>query len=581
MRSVLHRRHRSRRLFTAGVAAALAVTLLQVTTPAAAAGALISQGKPVTASSTESAAAFPASAVADGNAGTRWSSQFSDPQWIQVDLGATYNVDEVRLNWEAAYARGFSVQISANASSWTTAYTTAAGTGGNQVLSVTGTGRYVRLNLTARATQYGYSLWEFQVFGTTPGGGDPDPDPGAAGLLSYNKSATASTFQDDGACSGCTPARVTDFDPATRWATSATNGWVDPGWITIDLGATATINKVVLQWDPAFATAYQIQVSANNSTWQTIYQTTQGRGFKETLTVSGTGRYVRMYGTARSNGYGYSLWEFQVYGTGGSPVSPPALPTPNFTRLAWSDEFNGANGSTPDPAKWAPEVGPGVNNELQYYTNNNNARMDGTGNLVIQARREVTPGSACPPDPVSGGSTTCQYTSGRITTAGKFDFTYGRVEARVRVSSGVGLWPAFWMLGSNFHQGRPWPASGEIDILEHVGKEPNNVYSTLHAPAYFGGGGYGSPLNLGQPASAAFHVFAVEWGPTQMRFFVDGNNFFTANRDTIETTRGPWVYDHNFFIILNNAVGGDWPGPPNAGTQFPANLAIDYVRVYR
>jgi beta-glucanase (GH16 family) len=569
---------RSRRFLSLGVAAALAVTLFQVSSsPAAAAGALISQGKPVTASSTENAAAFPVTAAVDGNTGTRWSSQFSDPQWLQVDLGATYDVDEVRVNWEAAYARGFSVQISANAASWSTVYTTATGTGGAQVLPVTGTGRYVRLNLTARATQWGYSLWEFQVFGTPDGGSGPVDD----GLLSYNKPATASTFQDDGACSGCVPARATDFDPATRWATSATNGWVDPGWITVDLGAPATISKVVLQWDPAYATAYQIQVSNDNASWTTIYQTNAGRGFKETLTVNGSGRYVRMYGTARSNGYGYSLWEFQVYGTGGNPTTPPALPVPDFTRLAWSDEFNGANGATPDPAKWTPEIGPGVNNELQYYTNNNNARMDGAGNLVIQARREVTPGSSCPPDPLSGGSTTCQYTSGRLNTAGKFDFTYGRVEARIRVSSGQGLWPAFWMLGSNFFQGRPWPACGEIDILEHVGKEPNNVYSTLHAPAYFGAGGYGSPLNLGQAANAAYHVFAVEWGPTQMRFFVDGNNFFTANKDTVETTRGPWVYDHPFFLILNNAVGGDWPGPPNASTQFPANMVIDYVRVYR
>ncbi len=575
MRTVLSRRRR--RLLVVGVAAALAVPLIQAAAPAAAAGALLSQGQPVTASSTENAAAFPATAAVDGNTGTRWSSTFSDPQWIQVDLGASATVDEVRLNWEAAYARGFTVQVSANATSWTTVYTTATGTGGAQVLPVAGTGRYVRLNLTARATQYGYSLWEFQVFGTR-GGTGPGPD----GLLSYNKPASASTFQDDGACSGCTPARVTDYDPATRWATSPVNGWVDPGWITIDLGATATITKVVLQWDPAFAKAYQLQVSANNTTWTTIYQTTTGRGFKETLTVSGTGRYVRMYGTARSNGYGYSLWEFQVFGTGGNPTPPPpAPPAPNFTRLAWSDEFNGANGSTPDGAKWTAEVGPGVNNELQYYTNNNNARMDGAGNLVIQARREVTPGSACPPDPLSGGNTTCQYTSGRINTYGKFDFTYGRVEARMKVSSTQGLWPAFWMLGSNFFQGRPWPASGEIDIMEHVGREPNNVYSTLHAPGYYGAGGFGAPLALPNAAAAQFRVFAVEWDATQMRFFVDGNNFFTVNRANLETTRGPWVYDHNFFIILNNAVGGDWPGPPGAGTQLPQNLMIDYVRVYR
>ena len=271
-----------------------------------------------------------------------------------------------------------------------------------------------------------------------------------------------------------------------------------------------------------------------------------------------------------------------MYGTGGAPTPPPpAPPAPDFDRLVWSDEFNGPNGSTPDPAKWTPEIGPGVNNELQYYTNNANARMDGVGNLVIQARREVTPGSSCPPDPNSGGATTCQYTSGRLNTHGKFETTYGRVEARVKVSSTQGLWPAFWMLGSDFFAGTPWPASGEIDILEHIGREPNLVYSTLHAPAYFGAGGYGAPLNLGGPASAAYHVFAVEWDASHMTFFVDGNGFFTVNRDQLEQTRGPWVYDHPFFLILNNAVGGDWPGPPGPGTQLPQNMVIDYVRVFR
>ena len=123
-----------------------------------------------------------------------------------------------------------------------------------------------------------------------------------------------------------------------------------------------------------------------------------------------------------------------------------------------------------------------MNNELQYYTNNNNARHDGNGNLVLQARREVTPGSACPVDPVSG-SGTCQYTSARLNTYGKFNFTYGRVEARIKVSSTQGLWPAFWMLGADFFDKRtPWPTCGEIDIMEHVGREPNRLYSTLHAP---------------------------------------------------------------------------------------------------
>ncbi len=570
-------RPRRRRLLPLGLVAALAFALFQ--TPAAtAAGPLISQNKPVTASSTENAA-FPATAAVDGNAGTRWSSAFQDPQSIQIDLGAQAAVDQVVLNWETAYGKAFSIEMSDNGSSWNQIYSTATGTGGVQTLPVTGGGRYIRLTLTQRATQWGYSLWEFQVFGIFGTGG---PDPGPTGLLSYNKPATASSFQDDGACPGCLATKATDLDPATRWATSATTGWVDPGWITVDLGATATITKVVLQWDPAYAVSYEIQVSDDNNNWRQIYNTTTGKGFKETLTVSGTGRYVRMYGTKRSNGYGYSLWEFQVYGTGGAPTQPPAAPpAPNFTRLAWSDEFNGPSGSTPDSSKWTPETGPGVNNELEYYTNNQNARMDGTGNLVIQVRREPTPGSACPVDPISG-SGTCQYPSGRITTYGKYDFTYGRVEARIKVSSTQGLWPAFWMLGSNFFATRtPWPNCGEIDIMEHVGRELNRVYSTLHAPGYFGAGGFGQPLDLGQRVDAAFHTFAVEWDASHMTFFVDGNGFFTVDRTQLELTKGPWVYDHNHFIILNNAIGGDFPGPPGAGTVLPQNMAIDYVRVFR
>ncbi|MDT7788076.1 MAG: hypothetical protein QOF58_6495 [Pseudonocardiales bacterium] len=557
------------------VAAALTAAALIVPVQAQAAGPLLSQGRPVTASTSENAV-FAATAAVDGDLGTRWSSEFRDPQWIQIDLGTTAKVDQVTLAWETASARAYTLSVSPDGNTWQELRRTTTGPGGTETLAVNGTGRYVRLDLTQRATQWGYSLWEFQVFGTRDTGT-------AETLLSYGKTGAASTFQDDGACPQCSPAKAFDRDPATRWATSATNGWVDPGWISVDLGAPATISKVVLQWDPAFATAYKLEVSDDNANWREMYSTTTSRGFKETLTVSGTGRYVRMYGTARSNGYGYSLWEFQVYGTGGNPTpAPPLPPNPVFPgRLVWADEFNAAAGTGPDASKWQPEIGPGVNNELQYYTNNNNARHDGNGNLVLQARREVTPGSACPPDPISG-STTCQYTSARLNTHGKFDFTYGRVEARIKVSSTQGLWPAFWLLGADFFDKRtPWPACGEIDIMEHVGKEPNNVYSTLHAPGYFGAGGFGSPLNLGQPASSAFRTFAVEWDSSHMTFSVDGNRFFTADRNQLESTRGPWVYDHPFFIILNNAVGGDWPGPPGAGTQLPQDMVLDYVRVYQ
>ncbi len=546
------------------------------------------QGKPATASSTENGGT-PASSAFDGNTGTRWSSAASDPQWLQVDLGSSQSICGIGLNWETAYATAFQIQVSANGTAWTNIYSTTTGTGGTQNLTVTGTGRYVRMYGTARATQYGYSLWEFavRVGGTVTGTTPPvptttppvtptttPPNNGTDVELSYQKTATASTQQDDAQCGGCTSNKVTDQNVTTRWATNPTNGWVDPGWIYIDLGATATIHKVVLQWDPAYATAYKIQVSNDANTWTDIYSTTTGKGFKETLSgLNGTGRYVRMYGTARVSAYGYSLWEFQVYGTGGSPIAPPASP-PNVTfpaaKMVFDDEFNGAAGTTPDAGKWNADTGTGQNGELEYYTNNKNATMDGAGNLSIEARKESPPENP--------GS---QYTSGRITTLNKFSFTYGHAEARIKVSGTQGLWPAFWMLGANFPQ-VGWPQSGEIDIMEHVGKVPDSVYSTLHAPAYNGGNGDGAPYTVaGTDFMNAFHTYGVDWDATHMTFYVDGNAFFTLNKADVEATRGPWVYDHPFYLILNNAVGGDWPGAPDATTVLPQKMLVDYVRVYQ
>ncbi|MFC5909237.1 discoidin domain-containing protein [Streptacidiphilus monticola] len=527
--------------------------------------------KPATASSTENAGT-PASAAVDGNLGTRWSSAFSDPQWLQVDLGSTQTVCAVQLAWEAAYAKAYQIQVSPDGATWTTVYSTTTGAGATELLSLSGSGRYLRLYGTQRATGYGYSLWELQVF-TTTAAATPQ-------LLSYGKPATASSYQDDANCSGCLPAKAFDEDPATRWATSDTTGWTDPGWISVDLGATAQISQVVLQWDPAYATAYQIQVSPDNATWTTVYSTTTGKGFKETLNVSGTGRYVRMYGTARATAYGYSLWTFDVYGTGGNPTAPPALPPNpgNPEHLVWSDEFNGAAGAAPDPSKWTADPGTGPNGELEYY-NAKNAYQDGNGDLVLEARKEATPGSSCPTDPLTG-STTCQYTSARINTAAHFTFTYGHVEARIKVSGTQGLWPAFWLLGANFTTGTPWPNCGEIDIMEHVGKVADTVYSTIHAPAYNGANGYGSPYQIaGSDFASAFHTYALDWDSSHMTFSVDGNAFFTVDRSTLEQTKGPWVYDHPFYIILNNAVGGDWPGAPDATSVFPQKMLVDYVRV--
>ncbi|MFF3204105.1 discoidin domain-containing protein [Streptomyces sp. NPDC002962] len=543
---------------------------------AQAAEVLLSQGKTATASSTEGV--FGARNAVDGDPGTRWSSAFADPQWIQIDLGARADISRVALTWEAAYATSFRIEVSDDAQAWTVLHQTATGVGGAQSLAVSGAGRYVRMYGAQRATPYGYSLWEFQVYGTGAVGGDTGK------LLSYGRTGAASSSQTDQNCWECTPARAFDRDPASRWATSSTTGWTDPGWISVDLGATAQIDKVVLQWDPAYAKSFQIQVSPNGADWTPIYSTTSGTGFKQTLNVSGTGRYVRMYGTERATPYGYSLWEFQVYGTGGDPVPAPPLPSDpaNPPRLVWSDEFDGAAGGKPDPSKWRADPGTGPNNELEYYTDHRNTALDGSGHLVMEARKEVTAGSSCPRDPLSG-STTCQYTSARMNTGATFQFTYGRVEARIKVPKGNGLWPAFWMMGADFLTGRPWPYNGEVDIMEVLGKDVKTSYSTVHAPAYNGGGGIGAPYTLPGNAdfSDDFHTWAADWNSKGITYSLDGRTVFSLDKDQVEQTRGPWIFDHPHYMILNLAVGGDWPGPPDAGTSFPSKMLVDYVRIFR
>ncbi|WP_422772316.1 discoidin domain-containing protein [Plantactinospora sp. WMMC1484] len=577
MTSSVFRRGRLRMaVLGAGLAGLLGAYLVVTTTTASAAEVVVSQGRPATASSTEVPGAYlPAEAV-DGNTGTRWASAYSASQWFQVDLGTATAVSRIAINWEAAYARAFTIQFSSNGSSYTQAYATTTGTGGQQSIPVTGTARYVRINLTQRALEiYGYSFWEFQVFsgGGTPPTEPPPTDPpptGGTRLLSYNKPAQASSWQNDVNCNPCSPDKAFDHDPASRWATSSTTGWVDPGWISVDLGATAQISQVVLQWDPAYATAYQIQVSGNGSSWTSIFSTTSGNGLKDVINATGTGRYVRMYGTARGGPYGYSLWEFSIYGTGGTPVAPPAEPAdPTFpaTRLVFEDNFNGPAGSKPDATKWTMDPGVPQNGEIQYYTpNSENASMNGQGSLVIEARRQDYQGR--------------QYTSHRMNTSNKFHVQYGRIEARVKVPKGNGLWPAFWMMGEDFLTGRPWPYNGEIDIMEVLGRNTSEAYSTLHAPAYNGAGGYGqkyATVDLSQD----FHVWAAEWDSKGIRFFLDGRQVFNASKETAENTRGPWIFDHKFYLILNLAVGGDFPGPIDATTPFPSQMLVDYVRVYQ
>ena len=298
-------RHRRRAVGLLLALLALAVTFTAAVPGTARAATLLSQGAPTTASSTENAGT-PASAATDGNTGTRWSSAFSDPQWLQVDLGSTSTISQVVLNWEAAYATAFQVQVSGDGANWTSIYSTTTGTGGVQTLTVSGTGRYVRMYGTARATGYGYSLWEFQVFGTAGSGGGSSCGTANAAL---DRPATASSTEN----AGTPAASAVDGNTGTRWSSA----FSDPQWLEVDLGSALPVCQVVLNWEAAYATAFQVQVSTDGTTWTPVYSTTTGTGGVQTLTVSGTGRYVRMYGTARATGYGYSLWEFGIY-TGGS-----------------------------------------------------------------------------------------------------------------------------------------------------------------------------------------------------------------------------------------------------------------------
>ena len=237
--------------------------------------------------------------------------------------------------------------------------------------------------------------------------------------------------------------------------------------------------------------------------------------------------------------------------------------------LVWSDEFEGTAGTTPDNTKWAFDIGTGINgwgnSELQYYTNRpSNIQLDGNGKLVITARSESFAGSG--------------FTSARIKTKGLFAQAYGRFEARIKTTTGPGIWPAFWMLGANIDT-KPWPLCGEIDIMEQRGQQPSITYGTIHGPGYSGGNSIGKSYALTNGRfDTDYYVYAVEWGENYIDFFV---NNFLYQRLTPENVTGEWVYDQPFYLLLNVAVGGNFVGFPTTGTPFPQSMFVDYVKVYR
>lgn len=249
----------------------------------------------------------------------------------------------------------------------------------------------------------------------------------------------------------------------------------------------------------------------------------------------------------------------------------PGGAKPDAWKLTWSDEFNQPE---LDGNKWVREIGGGKwgNEELEYYTNRPQNVSIHEGNLVITALQEKFTG----PD-----RTTWNYTSARLKTLGKFTQTYGRFEARIKVPFGQGIWPAFWMLGDNIEKAG-WSNCGEIDVMENIGKEPLTVHGTIHGPGYSGAEGIGTGYGLpgGKRFADDFHVFAVEWEPNAIRFYVDRDLYATHTPAELPPGK-KWVFDHPFFMLLNLAVGGDWPGNPDASTVFPQTMLVDYVRVYK
>ena len=262
-------------------------------------------------------------------------------------------------------------------------------------------------------------------------------------------------------------------------------------------------------------------------------------------------------------------------GCASEPYDPNADPgdggggNENITwNLVWQEEFSGAAGSAIDDTKWAFDVGGGGwgNDQLEYDTDRTeNVRLDGQGHLEIVAREESYNGR--------------NYTSGRIKTQGKFTTRYGKIEARIQLPIGQGLWPAFWMLGADFPS-VGWPQCGEIDIMEYRGQAPSRVNGAMHGPGYSGATPFaGSYYISGSTFHDGFHTFAVEWTTNRITWLVDGNSFMSYDTGDMESGMD-WVFDHEFFILLNVAVGGNYVGDPNASTQFPQTMVVDYVRVY-
>lgn len=364
--------------------------------------------------------------------------------------------------------------------------------------------------------------------------------------------ATASGVED----SAYAASKAIDGSMSTRWSSAFANNQ----WLQIDLGRVRTAYGLKIYWEAAYATSYNVQVSVNGSTWTQVYADGNANGGTDDINFTQRSvRYVKINCLTRATTYGSSIYEVQI------KSNDDCRPASADWELVWSDEFDGPSIST---ANWSWETGGGGwgNNEWQYYTNSTENSSISDGKLVITARKNHLGRD---------------YTSARMVTRNKRSFQYGRMEARIKLPvGGKGIWPAYWMLGNNIGS-HGWPECGELDILEAV-----NDFVTVHGTLHYGsgdpyihdsnGGSYTPPVDV----SADYHVYAVEWEPTVMRWYFDDVKFYTTS-NWWASTAYPAPFNQPFFFILNIAVGGNWPGYPDATTTFPQTMYVDYIRVYQ
>lgn len=468
----------------------------------------------------------------DGNLQTRWSSAFFDPQWIQVDLGSVTVIDHITLHWETAHARDYDIQVSSDGSSWNTAYTNPNSDGGVDEISLSTSGRFVRMYSRSRGTGWGNSLWEFQIFSpdgcasnaecndgnpcttdTCSSGACVSADNGSCNpterLLSTSASASASSLE----VSQLPASAAVDGNPSTRWA----SGYWDPQWLTVDLGAVYSVSRVRLLWEAAFGRDYQLQTSQNGSSWSTVRSVNGGDGgVDEHTNLNVDARYVRMYGTARGTEWGYSLWELEVYGTerGDPPEPDPQCRSSadcNDGNVCTNDSCNGgvcyhANNANPcsddgntctvdvcsagvctHPDSGTCEPDADIFETMSNLSNWSTYIRQSGGSATVVSTPQAEDGTAASlllPGNPAFGSNDAAGPGFASEIALRDDFLYGTFETRVRFSSCSPSEEVVDGIFTYFNNGTDWNGNGisdnsEIDI-EFLCGTPHILWLTVY-----------------------------------------------------------------------------------------------------